>query len=268
MENNAQDQSQNKNASLGLPMKLNKKFELENCVTKDLREDQKDVAAVATCKLQEWLTCVQSENTTDCAPLHCDQCSCHSDDTFLRHRFVSHLNNHTRASGSKGKKQFTAFLEHPQNRAASFWRQAKIVCRNRETPNSVVLMSHLSPTQQLFNTLCIIHAPPLHPVLNALLHPCSAVAPSCVPDSHPPTHRICTLVPDLHPPMHRICPRVCPPMHPRCTLPRTLAAPSCAPSLCTCTLQCHSVFTGHARRRLTGFCVWASSRTTTKQNYL
>jgi hypothetical protein len=133
------------------------------------------------------------------------------------------------------------------------------VCRNRETPNSVVLMSYLSHTQQLFNMLCIIYAPPLHPVLNALLHPCSAVVPSYVPDLYPPMYRICTLVPDLYPPMYRICPRVYPPMYPRCTLLCTLAVPSYVPSyvpsLCTCTLQCHSVFTGHARRRLTGFCV-------------
>ena len=44
-------------------------------MTKDPHhEDQKDVAAAATCKLQEWLTCAQSGNTTNCAPLRLAVC--------------------------------------------------------------------------------------------------------------------------------------------------------------------------------------------------
>jgi hypothetical protein len=74
LENNARDQGQNKNASPGLPMKLNKKFEPEECTTKDSDEDQKDVTAVAMCKLHEWFTCVENGTTTNCTPLRLTVC--------------------------------------------------------------------------------------------------------------------------------------------------------------------------------------------------
>jgi hypothetical protein len=74
LENNTRDQGQNKNASPGLPMKLNKKYELEECTTKELHEDQKDVTAVAMCKLHEWFTCVENGTTTNHTPLRLTVC--------------------------------------------------------------------------------------------------------------------------------------------------------------------------------------------------
>jgi hypothetical protein len=74
LENNKQDQSQNQDASLGLPMKRNKTFELESYMTKDLHEDQKDVAAKVMCKLQEWITCVENETTRNYTPLRLTVC--------------------------------------------------------------------------------------------------------------------------------------------------------------------------------------------------
>ena len=43
-------------------------------MTKDLHEDQKDVAAVAMCKLKEWIKCVQSGSTTNYTPLRLTVC--------------------------------------------------------------------------------------------------------------------------------------------------------------------------------------------------
>jgi hypothetical protein len=45
-----QDKSQDENISLELPMKRNKNFEFEKYTTKDLLEDQQDVACI--CALQ------------------------------------------------------------------------------------------------------------------------------------------------------------------------------------------------------------------------
>ena len=74
MEKNKQDQSQTGDASLGLPMKLNKQFELESYMTKDLHEDQKDVAAVVMYKLKEWFACVENECTSNYTPLRLTVC--------------------------------------------------------------------------------------------------------------------------------------------------------------------------------------------------
>jgi hypothetical protein len=74
LENNTRNQAQFNDASLGLPMKLNKKLEQEEYRTKDLHEDQKDVTAVVMYKLQEWFTCVRNETTTNYTPLRLTVC--------------------------------------------------------------------------------------------------------------------------------------------------------------------------------------------------
>ena len=72
---NTQDQSQNnKNASLGLPMKLNTNFEYVNYTTKDLLEDQKDIAAYVMAKLNEWFTCVENGTTENYTYLRLTVC--------------------------------------------------------------------------------------------------------------------------------------------------------------------------------------------------
>ena len=74
LENNTREQSLDEKASLGLPMKRNETFGLENYMTKDLHEDQKEVAGVAMYKLQEWFRCVESGTTENYTPLRLTVC--------------------------------------------------------------------------------------------------------------------------------------------------------------------------------------------------
>lgn len=74
LENNTREQSLDEKASLGLPMKRNETFGLENYMTKDLHEDQKEVAGVVMYKLQEWFRCVESGTTENYTPLRLTVC--------------------------------------------------------------------------------------------------------------------------------------------------------------------------------------------------
>jgi hypothetical protein len=74
LENNTREQSLDEKASLGLPMKRNETFGLENYMTKDPHEDQKEVAGVVMYKLQEWFRCVESGTTENYTPLRLTVC--------------------------------------------------------------------------------------------------------------------------------------------------------------------------------------------------
>jgi Cdc6-like AAA superfamily ATPase len=69
-----QDNTQDTNIPLKLPMKCNNNFQFEKYTTKDLLEDQQDVTAYVLSKLQEWFPCIENGTTSNFTPLRATIC--------------------------------------------------------------------------------------------------------------------------------------------------------------------------------------------------